>query len=441
MKKRSILYVSLLSCFGSVCAFPQKPIAPIYPTLWYKPDSVLFNPTYRDSIVASTNYTMLMVYQTLQPDNAQPLWKISRSNNDYYTISTHGLSVQNFQEPSRSKCKIVKPCIYTMQHSLPVDTGYHSVHTLSIGANEDNDSSHICLYEAAYFDTRLSHKQLLMFQTYLALKHGITLDKAHYISTRGDTLWNAKTDATYYHRLRGIGTDTVYNLVAINSVSLEDSVLSIMYADKLPTNTYVIVGDDDGGLDWHAYEGNTAMLQRTWQLRKTGILPYVRICLALDKIAEVEDAPLLALLDVDNEIVQCIPADSIDLEHRAYYTYQENETRACFSFIIPEDKPNRKQQVHNNVPESTQKSAYSALRITIAPNPTHGLFTLFIDLPVDEDLLLVIQDPTGKIVTRQTLHDVTHFQYMGNLVTKGTYLVAIRTIQGKVLSTKEVIVY
>lgn len=222
---------------------------PIMPTLWHQPDTVIISPALTDTIAPPTSYTMVMVYQTLQSDTPQPLWKISRSDSISYTVTTHGLSQERTKPSAHTTVARSTPAIYTLQHTLRTDTAYHGIYQLHTGAIAP-DSSQIVLYEAAYFDSRLTKRQSLMFQTYLAIKYGITLDNATYISTRGDTLWHPKTDKIYYHRLQGIGTDNVYPLNAKHSASLEDSLLRVFTASPLPANTYAIVGDDDAPLHW-----------------------------------------------------------------------------------------------------------------------------------------------------------------------------------------------
>lgn len=203
------------------------------PTLWYQPDTTIISPALTDTISAPTSYTMMMVYQTLQPAVPQQLWRISRTDSVFYAITTHGLSTERMPPSYRNNPPRTTPTIYTLQHTLRPDTAYRGIYRLHTGATA-SDSSQIALCEVAYFDSRLTKRQSLMFQTYLAIKHGITLDNAPYLSTRGDTLWHPKTDKTYYHRLQGIGADTVYYLNTQQSTSLEDSLLRIFIPKPLP---------------------------------------------------------------------------------------------------------------------------------------------------------------------------------------------------------------
>ena len=75
-----------------------RPIArhiqqPIQPTLWHQSDTAIISPSFTDTIAPPTSYTMMMVYQTLQPATPQQLWRISRTDSVFYAITTHGDTV------------------------------------------------------------------------------------------------------------------------------------------------------------------------------------------------------------------------------------------------------------------------------------------------------------------------------------------------------------
>ena len=44
---------------------------PVYPQVWHYPDSAIINPMLCDTIILPTSYTMMIVYQSLQPDTIQ----------------------------------------------------------------------------------------------------------------------------------------------------------------------------------------------------------------------------------------------------------------------------------------------------------------------------------------------------------------------------------
>ena len=422
----------------SITRLSSKPISP---ALWHQSDAAIISPAFTDTIAPPTSYTMMMVYQTLRPATPQQLWRISRTDSVFYAITTHGLSTERIQPSTRNTTPRATPTIYTLQHTLRPDTAYRGIYRLHTGATV-SDSSRIALYEIAYFDSRLTKRQSLMFQTYLAIKHGITLDNAPYLSTRGDTLWHPKSDKTYYHRLQGIGTDTVYHLKAKQSTSLEDSLLRIFIPKPLPANTYALVGDNDVPLGWSPYENGYALLQRTWLLRITDTLPNICVTLQPENLPDAPDTLALILLNTDGDITRTVYPDSTNMADQLCYTVPHPAAHTLFSFLTTDNEtPLRHQIQKNNKGNNENYTYYGDCAISLTPNPTHGEYVLSISLPQEADIVLIIHDPTGKIVTRQTLTGAIDYRYSGFLPVAGMYLFSLYTQDGELLTTRELLVY
>ena len=423
----------------------RRPQQPAQPTLWHQSDTAIISPSFTDTIAPPTSYTMMMVYQTLQPNVPQQLWRISRTDSVFCAITTHGLSTERIQPSARNNPTRTTPTIYTLQHTLRPDTAYRGIYQLHTGATA-SDSSQIALYEVAYFDSRLTKRRSLMFQTYLAIKHGITLDNAPYLSTRGDTLWHPKTDKTYYHRLQGIGSDTVYHLNATQSTSLEDSLLRIFTPKPLPANTHALVGDNDVPLGWSPYENGYALLQRTWLLRITDTLPNICVTLQPENLPDAPDTLALILLNTDGDITRTVYPDSINMADQLCYTIPHPATQTLFSFLTTDNETPLRHQIQknnkgNNSENNEDYTLYGDYVISLTPNPTHGEYVLSISLPQAADLTLTIQDPTGKVVTRQVLTGATDYRHSGFLPVAGMYLFSLYTPDGELLTTRELLVY
>ena len=447
--KRIVFIIGIIVVCLSLSAENHSSQNSMFPLVWIRPDSAVVSPSFCDTISATTKYTMMMVCKTLQPDAAQQLWKISRPDSAFYVVSTHGLYTETIPLPSKNKKSplFLHPCVYMAQHTITSDTTYTNKHRLYIGSDTPTDSTCIVLYEAAYFPASLSRKQSLVFQTYLALKHGITLNKAHYLSVMGDTLWNARVDKRFYHHIKGIGSDSVYDFYSKVSASMEDDIICISSVDTLPHNSYVLLGDDNAELEWYAYENTTAMLKRTWQIKTTNNSQSLMVCFKRDKIGETTDTLYLALLDTEEEIIQTISPDSIDMNNNLCYTIVPSTKQLCFSFISTAEthKSPRKVGKKGNTQYSTGQEENEMLvndiKITLFPNPTQGEYLLNIRLSKPTYILLRIQDPTGKIVTQQTLTDSSVYQYSGYLYFKGLYLFSFYSNDGRLLSTQELLVY
>lgn len=65
--------------------------------------------------------------------------------------------------------------------------------------------------ELLVFDRQLSALECSKFETYLAIKYGLTLDKS-YISANGSVVWNYATDTTYNNRITGYGREDAMGL-------------------------------------------------------------------------------------------------------------------------------------------------------------------------------------------------------------------------------------
>lgn len=446
--KKSIFIIGFLAISVYISSEDHCFREAMHPVVWVRPDTGLISPSICDTISATPKYTMMMVYKTLQPDVAQQLWKIFRPDSAFYVISTHGLYTEAIPLPNKDKQTplSIQPCIYTIQHNMTSDTTHKDNYQLHIGSDTRTDSTRILLYEAAYFPRCLSRKQLLIFQTYLALKHGITLNKADYLSAIGDTLWNARTDKGYYHHIKGIGSDSVYEFYSQKSSSLEDDVVSISCVDTLPYNSYALLGDDNAELEWYAYENTTSMLQRTWKIKTTNNQQPIIICLNCDKVGDFTDTLHLALLNEEGEITQTIFPDSIDINKQYYYTIVPSLKQLYFSFTSTSETHNysRKRNKGNHSSSQTnhdEGTLISDIKITLGPNPTYGEYSLNISLSQPTNILFTIQDPTGKTIVQQKLTDSSMYQYSGYLYSNGLYLFSFYSDNGRILSTQELLVY
>ena len=136
-------------CITSAYAQNYVSSLPAYPKVWYRPDSVTINPKICDTVAMPSVYTMMMVYRPLQPDSMQQLWKLSCTDDKYYSVGTHAISTERWEMPLSSTKPRSDACIYTMQHTLQLDTSYHDIAQLFIGADAASDTSNIELHEAA----------------------------------------------------------------------------------------------------------------------------------------------------------------------------------------------------------------------------------------------------------------------------------------------------
>ena len=418
------LFILVIAATISASAAKQLDRSPVYPSVWHRPDTAIIYPNLCDSIPLSDAYTMMMVYCPLRSDSIQPLWTLVIDSVSYSVAAAKHVS---------------KPVIYTMHHSLSTDTSLSTIGRLYTGTFELKNS-HLSLYESAYFPFSLTRPQSLMFQTYLALRYGITLRKADYLSPQGNIIWSARDYADYYHRVHGIASDPFYHYFSIHSVSMEDSLVSLSVSDTLPDFSYALIGDNGAEVDWTPYEGNTAVLQRRWFMHTSGRMPSeAALDIHTSLFPDYSDTLFLALLSEENVIQSLVPPSSVDSLGIARYTLPCTDSYFSFASRF-EHRPSRA-HTHHVYTEQNPESLSLDQTFRLTPNPTHGPFTLDIHLAQETPITITIHDAMGKLIGRQILGPMTSYHYQGCLHNPGVYLITVTDDCHQTLFTHHLLIY
>jgi hypothetical protein len=88
-------------------------------------------------------------------------------------------------------------------------------------ANEMNPFSGE-IAEFLVFDRLLGGIELQMFQSYLSLKYGATLQYSDYISSKGNVVWNFTDNEEYSFSIAGVGRDNGFDLYQKQSSNVEE---------------------------------------------------------------------------------------------------------------------------------------------------------------------------------------------------------------------------
>ena len=237
-------------------------------------------------------------------------------------------------------------------------------------------------------------------------------------------------------------------LNAFCSHSLEDSLLHLFAAAPLPVGTYALVGDDDMPLGWSSYEDRHALQHRTWLLATTGMLPQVSIALHKDRLPDAPDTLSLLLFSPDGTVIRTIAADSANAEGQLCYTLSHPASRTLFSFLATDGNSHPRRSAskdfssHGTDDDDTPAATpLDDMQLSLTPNPTHGEYTLSLLLTQSADLFFTIQDPTGKVVTHQSLTGAADYRHSGFLPVAGMYLFSLYTPDGELLTTRQLLVY
>ena len=311
----------------------------VYPDVWLRADTLISIPS-EDSISRTDDYTVFSVVRSLYKDSTECLWSLVEDDTVISAVLTDGVFLRSTGIlHSRTSNDFSKWCIYAYHSGIRMDSTKN--HVLRLGEQivpsqhstdmvSDTLHAQIESEEFAYFGSRVPLLTSAKFQTYLALKYGITLDNAPYVSCLGDTLWHPIDDENYYHRVIGIGYDTIYGWKSLRSRSKEDIAMIIM-ADSLMPNEYVLVGDDDGEMEWRYETIGEFSLQRHWRMRShTRHLLHTCAIVALPSAAT--NVRMTVRSEIDGHILTIYP-DSIHGDSTCYFTLTNLETPREYSSL------------------------------------------------------------------------------------------------------------
>lgn len=112
--------------------------------------------------------------------------------------------------------------------------------------------------ELLIFSKVLQPIERSIFESYLAIKYGLSMDKSYY-SANGKTIWNYKANSTYNNRITGYGTDSILGLNQIMATTSYqeapyysdscDSYLANSYSLSTPNRLLVIANQSETKLD------------------------------------------------------------------------------------------------------------------------------------------------------------------------------------------------
>ena len=386
-----------LSAFLFLC--PWEIYAVVVPEVWHRPDSLIFLQQ-KDSISWTDEYTVFSVVRSLTDSTAECLWSFAEND----TLSTAVLSKGVYSPTtgkllSRNPYDFSKWCVYAYHSGICADSTKQR--SLSLGeqivpadsATIDTLTARIEMEEMAYFRGNVSRLVSNAFQTYLALKYGVTLDYAPYISQTGDTLWHPADDEEFYHRVMGIGNDTVCGWSSLVSQSKEDSLLSIR-TDSLAPNEYILIGDDNGAANWREEYDGEYVLQRTWRLRRFTQQPkVVTPTLQLPALEETADSLRLKITDINGITLATILPDSLIEDSVCIFSICQADTVVQLRLYGVNPHPIQTEQSDPN-----QSSGDDTNESPLVFDATNKL--LYISgYPDDQVFTLYLYDNVGKYIT------------------------------------------
>lgn len=213
--------------------------------------------------------------------------------------------------------------------------------TLTFGSiiNDEVKDFNGAIAELLVFDEVLPFLERVQYETYLAIKYGISLKDRNYVNSRGIVLWKAEENEDYGYRIAGIGRDDHFKLYQQKSCSSIDStqLLTISTGESrednttaaLANQTFILWGDNNQALTISKGEGRDSILSvldRKWLILMNGNTGRIPTQLALN-ISHLPQDSLGFWLVIDRSAsnnfsvdnLEYIKADSISGDTIAYY--------------------------------------------------------------------------------------------------------------------------
>lgn len=400
--------------------------------LWYRfatDTSVSFT----DILPSHDDYVMITVYRS---DEAEPqhLWRVAYNDSSYVGKTTHSFYTHRFESFYDIPRLFSSPRIELTRQSLPLSTTDTSF-SISFGSYDTLPSP--TFLEIAYFPYSLPYKEALSFQTYLALKYGITLDKANYITSGRMEIWSNVNDLDYYNRVVGIGSDTIYDFRSTESVQSDGAATLILYKEDIAQGEYYLLGDDDSPLSFTHRDTLPSVLYRTWKVKSfvsDSMLPSVvsvKIRPQVVNCSEESFALLHYSEDISSNSYQILQPDSIDIEGYFYFTDIDIDADSSGSDYFgiqgfPFTQMTRSGVGSNDIGEEDEfEFDNSSMRVDVTPNPSTGYYQISVVLSEVHDVQIKIYDSRGIVIDEQQLRGSREYVHSGMLYTPQLYIIEV----------------
>lgn len=317
--------------------------------IWHHPDS-LVNLPHRDSIDYTEGYTVLAVVKSLIPDSTQLLWGIKANDTLETALLTNAIfdkkSGVTVLPPSRdySKWSIVYYHTGCRMDSTKQNTfwlGGTDIHYTDSMPHRDSLSARITMQELLYSSRTLTRRESATWQSYMAMKYGITMDYAPYLSPAGDTLWHHEQDAEFYHHVVAIGADSAHQWMPNQSVCLEGTSMHLRSLVPMEEGEYFLLGDDDAPEQLEVDDSHQGTIARTWRIRAHNTDKPCTLAWKPSMYIPFPDSVWVDVSGANDELVISLPVDSVIGDSVWYFTYRPSAPITHLSVRCKVDAPSR----------------------------------------------------------------------------------------------------
>lgn len=320
-------------------------------------------------------------------------------------------------------------------------------------------NNEIKIFEIVYIPENINSKDKSIIETYLSIKYGVSLEQnKNYVTSKGDTIWNAKENEIFNNRITAIGNDSILGLNQMKSKnSLNDGLcIEVILNDK--TNklnhffdqSFIIWGDNNKAINFKKEVSKSeSNIERVWKL-KTFSNESSKFSTKI-----VFDKKLINLkYDSNNKenaiwlAIDSLRTEQIDYNTSKYYkAIVDDENKIVFDAISLRPNTNYLFSLvqRNDIDISKIKKEVKTENtfdqgFSIYPNPIYKAQPFSIDFNLSEqsEVNIFIYDINGRLFKNKNLGKIKSFTYQETIQSSGTFLIQV-SINGKIQSTKLIV--
>lgn len=291
------------------------------------------------------------------------------------------------------------------------------------------------LHEILCYDQFLSPSQRQLTESYLAIKHGLTLDQrlpTNYLAQHPDEsifpVWTATDKPAYRHRITGLANDSKVNLSRLSGSSvLAPDLLTLTWQEAPVETAYLLLADDNAptARDLEANTSTLQPLQRRWRVEANGLLPETSLSIDPRQLfARVLPGETLVLLQTSASPRLIVPTRSSGREITFSGLSFPTDTASYLQLALRCDDPSLGCSTNEQPPKDDFFTS-----VQLSPNPTAAGTPLQLRVALTDaaGLVLTIYDALGRQVKTQSLPTNTHHLAEITLPAPGAYSLHLRS--------------
>ncbi len=414
---------------------------------------------------------MFAVYKADTSQSGYSIWSVRLDSCNF--IEMNSLFVRDlYGKNSYSHGSEGSPKLNFLKHywsDQKIDTSYNH---LFVCGGDSITSFKGAIAEMLFYNNSLSYKDITRVSTYLAIKYGISLSDINYIRSDNAVIWDVKKNKEFNNEIAGIGKDLklqinqkqsggnggdailkitcnnrFYNWNKENSYEINDGDF-LMWGDNgknlLDFFTDTLSTDSTHYTDSTIYRTYlTNLSERRWLMRRTGktanAIPTVVMLHAPDLARDTLKSITLIISRKANILFpadSCLffTPDSTDSSGNFYFhnIHWDTDSSGSDAFTFQVNEVQQDQQSCLNRSLSANSPGNGGISsVDVFPNPSNGLVNVRVTLTEPENVSVMVQDESGRVVYKNQLYNKQDYLEKIQLNSKGVYFLNIETKEKK----------